>query len=383
MIQLCDKHNCCGCSACVQACPKQCISFRQDDEGFFYPSVNKEICVDCGLCDKVCPYLNQNDSSKPIDVYASMNPDENVRQKSSSGGIFSMLAERTIRNGGVVFGAKFNENWEVVHDYTETVDGIKDFQGSKYVQSIIGDSFKKAKTFLTEGREVLFSGTPCQIAGFKHFLRKKYDNLVTIECVCHGVPSPLIWNDYLHNDIAKQKQNKISNVNFRDKRNGWIHYGFSALRGQKDVFTTKDRNHYMTAFLHNYSIRPSCYSCPAKDGKSNADITLGDFWGVDVKRPDCYDRSGVSLVLIRSDKGQMAFESIKPIYSEISYNDAIWDNPGIEKSAKEPIDRTLFWKHISERGFQGTYNMLVKLEPKLWKTLLCKTKNTIKKIISR
>lgn len=210
MINIKEKHNCCGCSACVQVCPKQCISMSADNEGFLYPQIDTAICIDCGLCEKVCPVINQNEPREPLAVYAANNNNEDIRLKSSSGGIFTLLAEQIISEGGVVFGARFNENWEVVHDYTEAIEGLEPFRGSKYVQSIIGDNFIKAKQFLTDGRKVLFSGTPCQIAGLKKFLRKEYENLLTVEVVCHGVPSPMVWRDYLDYKRAKRAAGKNS-----------------------------------------------------------------------------------------------------------------------------------------------------------------------------
>lgn len=205
MINIRDKYSCCGCAACVQACPKDCISFEEDEQGFRYPFVDKIRCIDCGLCEKVCPFINQSEPLKPQKVYAAKNPNDEIRLKSSSGGIFTMLAEFIIDEGGVVFGARFDKNWEVEHGYTQIKEGIEAFRGSKYLQSRIGNTYVQVRDFLIEGRKVLFSGTSCQIAGLKLFLRKDYDNLLTIDIVCHGVPSPLIWRTYL-NDIKSRSK---------------------------------------------------------------------------------------------------------------------------------------------------------------------------------
>lgn len=172
MIHITDKRDCCGCNSCVQRCPKSCIRMREDDEGFLYPKVDESVCIDCGLCEKVCPVIHQARENRPIVVCAAKNKSEEIRYQSSSGGVFTALANEIIREGGVVFGAGFDENWEVKHDCTETVEGLSAFRGSKYVQSRIGDSFKKAEQFLKIGRTVLFSGTPCQIAGLKRFCGK-------------------------------------------------------------------------------------------------------------------------------------------------------------------------------------------------------------------
>lgn len=198
MIKIEDKKKCCGCTACVQVCPKQCIDLIEDTEGFLYPKVNKKSCVECGACENVCPFtFTLQPRMNPLVSYAAKNRDEDVRKESSSGGIFTALAENVINEGGVVFGVRFDEKWNPVFDYTETVDGLAAFRGSKYVQSTVGDSFKQVRSFLKANRKVLFSGTPCQVAGLKLFLRHEYDNLLTVEVVCHGVPSPGVWRKYL------------------------------------------------------------------------------------------------------------------------------------------------------------------------------------------
>ena len=208
MIKILDKKDCCGCNACVQKCPKHCITMKEDKEGFLYPNVDENVCIDCHICEKVCPVLNQNMERMPLNVYVGKNPNEEIRIKSSSGGLFTMLAEQVIDDIGVVFGATFNEKWTVVHDYVETKEGLAKFRGSKYVQSNIGNSFKKAMDFLNEGRKVLFSGTPCQIAGLKNYLRKDYDNLITVDFICHGVPSPGVFRTYLQEEIDKKSARK-------------------------------------------------------------------------------------------------------------------------------------------------------------------------------
>lgn len=202
MISITSKEMCCGCAACEQRCPKSCIVMREDEEGFLYPQTDMSKCIDCGLCEKVCPVLNQGEKRKPLYVYAAKNKNPQIQLYSSSGGVFTHIAEQIIQNNGVVFGARFDENWAVKHDYTETLEGLAAMRGSKYVQSRIGSTYQQAKDFLEAGRLVLFSGTPCQIRGLKLFLAKEYENLLTVDLVCHGVPSPEIWRQYLHEIIA-------------------------------------------------------------------------------------------------------------------------------------------------------------------------------------
>ena len=243
MIEIIDKKNCCGCSACAQICPRKCILMQEDDEGFLYPKVDKKSCIDCHLCERVCPVLNQSKPKKPLKVYASINKDENIRLCSSSGGIFTALAEKVIAEGGVVFGARFDDKWEVVHDYVETKEDLSKFRGSKYVQSRIENCYKEAEVFLKAGRIVLFSGTPCQIAGLILFLKKSYNNLLTVDFVCHGVPSPGVWRRYLKEEIARQcdrkntvlprpiseKDTRVTGISFRDKALGWKKFSFALV----------------------------------------------------------------------------------------------------------------------------------------------------------
>ncbi len=185
MINLAKKEDCCGCNACAQRCPKSCITMQADSEGFLYPQINAQLCNNCGLCEKVCPVINQGNCRKPLKVYAAINKNEYIRIASSSGGVFSALAQKTLSNGGVVFGAAFNKEWGVEHIYIDSTEELKELRGSKYVQSNIGNTYKEAEKFLKQGREVLFSGTPCQIAALKLYLRKEYNNLTTIDIVCH------------------------------------------------------------------------------------------------------------------------------------------------------------------------------------------------------
>lgn len=284
MIQIKHQEDCCGCEACVQICPANCISFTADKEGFYYPSADNKLCIHCNLCEKVCPVLNQAANSLPKTVYATQHPNKEVRKVSSSGGIFTLIASIIIKEGGVVFGARFDKNWNVIHDFTETIEGLQAFQGSKYVQSRIGNSYQLAEQYLKKGRKVMFTGTSCQIAGLKKFLRKEYNNLLAVDIICHGVPSPLVWQKFLTDCLNHHKTTRKSlmTFTFRDKQSGWKKYQSTYTIQKKvglDNHVTShslkyEENSYMQAFLNNYTLRPSCYQCPAKNGKSCSDITL-------------------------------------------------------------------------------------------------------------
>lgn len=218
MITIKDKQDCCGCGACAQRCPQSCIKMIEDKEGFLYPQINISACINCNLCNKVCPIINKNNPQNPIYSYAAINTNDEIRLRSSSGGLFSAFSEAILNQGGIVFGAKFNQNWEVIHGYTETIDNLYQFRSSKYVQSIIGNCYIQTEKFLKTGKIVLFSGTPCQISGLKHFLKKEYENLITVEILCYGVPSPLAWESYLRS--ISNKKSSITDINFRDKSTG-------------------------------------------------------------------------------------------------------------------------------------------------------------------
>lgn len=370
MINIIDKKNCCGCNACVQHCPKSCVTMQEDEEGFLYPIVDQEACIDCGLCEKVCPVLNQGEERKPLQVYAANNPNEEIRMQSSSGGVFTLLAETIIQEGGVVFGARFNDDWEVIHDYTETKEELAAFRGSKYVQSRIGDSYCQAEQFLKKGRKVLFTGTPCQIAGLNLFLRKEYGNLLTVDFICHGVPSPGVWKSYLEELIALQGNRKnsvlshskpiilnsiwdISRIEFRNKRLGWKKYSFALTLSVPDGHGTKNtvllsepynENIFMKGFLADLYLRPSCYACPTKCLKSGSDITIGDYWGIQNVMPEIDDDKGICCLMVNTDKGGQLLSSKEWVeYRKSDYSTVIKYNIACVVSVAPNLKRKLFF----------------------------------------
>lgn len=412
MIKITRKEDCVGCNACVQRCPKHCISMHEDEQGFLYPVVDVSKCIECGLCERVCPVINQSEPRKPLSAYAARNTDVDIQESSSSGGVFYALAKSVIEEGGVVFGARFDEKWEVIHDYTETIEGIKAFQTSKYVQSRMGDNYLKAERFLKEGRKVLFSGTPCQIAGLRLFLSKGYDNLFAVDIVCHGVPSPLVWREYLNyitraSGASKNSESQpyphpsndiplIKGISFRDKRLGWEKYGiaihFAAPEGgrntesqytisqkeenPKDFFEPHSHNLFMQCFLKDLCLRPSCYSCPTKCGKSHSDITLADFWGIKKYYPELYYQKCISLILsnVSEDKVQ-----INPliIYTKISYEHALIGNPAIESSATKPKTYEEFWDSFIQDGVYEIGRIIKKMKPNILKRIIKKIRSRV------
>lgn len=416
MINIIDKKDCVGCNACVQRCPKQCISMHEDEQGFIYPKVDLSLCIHCDLCEKVCPVINQADPREPLETFAAKNPDDKVRMNSSSGGIFFALAKNIIEEGGVVFGAKFNENWEVVHGYAETLEDVKAFQGSKYVQSRIGDTFRQAQEFLKAGRKVMFTGTPCQIAALGLFLRKDSgEQLLKVDVVCHGVPSPLLWRDYLRyitrpKGAADGKNTVLSSLNetpvitgisFRDKRLGWEKYGFSVrvaasqTSGKNSVFQSVNaeteeqellfeplgKNIFMQGFLKDLYLRPSCYSCPTKQLKSGSDITLADFWGLYGIDSEAYDNSGVSLVLVNTTKGISIFNRIAKCYKKESFEKAAVVNTAIISSCLHPKYYDEFWHDFDQSNIDAIMPIVKRMRPSFICVFTRRVINKIKTIV--
>ena len=372
MINIKDKSQCCGCEACVQRCPRQCISLVEDSEGFLYPKVDKKLCIECNICEKVCPVINQSEAKEPLITYAAKNNDDKIRLRSSSGGIFSMLAEAVLNDGGVVFGVCWDKDWRLVFDYTESIDGLSRFRGSKYLQAHVGDAYIIAEQFLKSGRKVLFSGTPCQIRGLKLFLRREYDSLLCVDIICHGVPSPGVFRRYLNEEIANVAKNKvididslcIDDIQFRDKRTGWKSYSLRyQLRDNNEnlysnisLFTD---NIYMRGFLRDLYLRPSCYACSAKAGKSGSDITLGDFWGIERLKPEIDDDKGVSAVLLNTPLGKQIFEQLSVEKTLMNYAHVQQYNLAVYRSVARPQKRDKFFR--SRKSFSATIESLSKI----------------------
>lgn len=317
-----------------------------DKEGFLYPKVDNDICVDCGLCVKVCNVLHPYVKREPLKVLAAINKNEYIRLRSSSGGIFYTLAEKTVNEGGVVFGARFDENWQVIIDHAEDMNGIKVFMGSKYVQARIENAYIDTKRFLQVGRKVLFSGTPCQVAGLYKYLGKQYSNLLTVDFVCHGVPSPMVWEMYLKEVCESMSIKKIS---FRDKERGWERLHFSVEYAEKStsLLSSASENQFMKAFLSDLILRPSCSSCVAKSCRSQSDITMADFWGIWNINPEMNDDKGTSMLLINTQKGLDALPDESLVkYFDSDYETARKYNSACESSVRPNPKREEFFSQL-------------------------------------
>jgi len=302
--------NCTGCAACSNICPQDAIDMREDAEGFEYPYIQEDRCTDCGLCEEICPVLSKDrlpKFRKIPDVYAAWHSDQEIRMQSSSGGVFSALASRVLDQGGVVFGAAFDEEFLAYHKAIDSKENLDELRRSKYVQSRIGYTFREVKHHLSEGKPVLFVGTPCQTAGLYAYLGRDFENLKTCALVCKGAPSRKVFRRYLR-FLEEQYGSKIVSYSFRDKRAGWAcNEAFNLANGEEVVGREQTRTlpSYFYAFAQKSLLaRTSCYGCPFKGLPGYADIILGDFWSIRWRKPEWDDNKGTSLVLVNSDKGE-------------------------------------------------------------------------------
>ena len=404
MITITDKSNCCGCQACANSCPKQYISMKADAEGFLYPHVDKEICVNCGLCEKVCPILHKPLTCSVLAAYAAKHVDNEVKLKSSSGGIFSALAKVILKEGGVVFGAAFDKDWNVVHTYVEKLDDLDKLRRSKYVQSDIGKTYQQAKQFLDQSRKVLFTGTPCQIAGLRNYLSKEYENLVTADIICHAAPSPAVWQKFLSENLDVPQ---IKAINFREKKIGWSNFYLSFLlphglnaHGNTKTFAERVhfklraaataaavyRNTFLNAFFRELINRPSCHTCRFKGlNERLADFTLGDLWG---QWPDIITKQdkkyGMSALLVNTIKGQKYFEKIHPSlqYFPVDAQKVAKFNSALDNPTVIHPKRADFFRHYQSENFNKLVRELLDLKPAWIAIPLSASKKIIRKCLN-
>mgnify|MGYP001109992381 CR=1 FL=1 len=360
MIELFDqKKNCCSCTACMNICPKQAITMESDIDGFTYPEIDKNFCIECGLCKKVCAFQNIPISkSEPIATYVAINKDKDILSSSASGGIFGALASLVFEKKGVVFGCAYNDNMDPEHICVDNLVDIKKIQGSKYVQSNIKNAYREVKENLKVGYWVLFTGTPCQIAGLKSYLGKDYDKLITADIICHGVPSGDFFKGYI-NYLERKLKGKIIDFKFRDKSHGW------GLRG-KVIYIKKGKilqktilpvtSYYYNYFLKGDIYRESCYECKYACGSREGDFTIGDYWGVDKAHPEVDVKKGVSVLLINSKKGIMLLSELSKYLdlTKSTFEQAREENSQLNR----PTSKSCRREKILETWIKGDYKAI-------------------------
>lgn len=345
-----DEIHCFSCRSCEQICPQKCIKMQETQEGFLYPIVN-ESCIECGICIKHCPSLTPTilDWIKPK-RYAAILKEKSILSKSSSGGLFGGIAQYILKNNGIVFGAVYDENMYVYHIGINNLNDLYKIQGSKYVVSDTKHVYTEIKCYLDSGRKVLYGATPCQIAGLHSFLAKSYENLYTMDLICHGVPSAKLFSRYL-DYLGKKYKGKIIYYGFRDKEiSGWI-------CGGKTIIKTKSKikifegvcDPYYSSFLRCETYRESCYVCPfAKQNNRVGDITMGDFWGTDKQYPQIPKENGISICSINTEKGKKLFKEVENIFElfEFPENENLTLNIAYNKPSKRPAIRNHIYEGV-------------------------------------
>ncbi|MBE6730268.1 MAG: 4Fe-4S dicluster domain-containing protein [Ruminococcaceae bacterium] len=387
-MEICKFELCTGCTACAAVCPVNCISFKADEKGFLRPVIYTGRCISCGLCQKTCPVMNKNESeSAQPKFYAAYAKDDAVRIKSTSGGVFSEIAGTILEENGAVFGAAYDENFAVRHICAENETELNKLRGAKYSQSDLGDTFKNVKERLEKGQKVLFSGTPCQVGGLVSFLKKDYENLLTVDVVCHSVPSPMAWVEYIKYRARLDNEGVLpENINLRSKNTGWSRYAYSNLFDYGNGKKSELKSHeslFMKLFVGGYITRKSCENCQFKGYNHKSDITLGDFWGVWDVLPEMDDNKGTSLVFLNSDSGRKVFEKIsgRICFKEVSEADALAQNSAVINSIKPNPRREEAFELIRNGNIALCENWFKEKKPSLIKRVISRAKRIVKRII--
>ena len=359
---ICKIESCTGCGMCVQLCKHSAIKMISDAEGFPRPVIAEDLCLECGLCQQRCPVNNQDsvEHKEPINVFSGWSCDENVRMESSSGGAFSEIAKYVIARNGVVFGVALDEDVKAMHIHVDNEVDLYKLRGSKYVQSFVGDSYIETEKLLRQGRMVLFSGTPCQIAGLRNYLRKDYENLVTVDLICHGVPSPKVFEDY-KKWVEEKIHEKVSDVKFRCKKNSWIFFNMGINpHVEKNKIVTYSytgsyyADPYLRAFLRDNILRPSCYNCQYASIKRVSDFTIADWWGYKAMTgyDKDYERRGVSLIMCNSKKAASMIGCLNMNLRERTVEEALKTNKSLKQPFSLPPTRDKFWIDYNLFTFQ-------------------------------
>lgn len=386
MPKLADLNSCTGCTACAQSCPKGCITMAADSEGFLQPRVDEAVCVGCGLCERSCPVLNPPAVSTEFPrALAARSRDETVRFASSSGGVFSEVAQAVLAQGGAVYGAAYDENFTVRHICVETVAELAALRGAKYAQSELNGTFCRIKEQLEQGKQVLFSGTPCQVAGLKAFLRRNYENLICMDFVCHSVPSPEVWQAYVRYRSEQDNGGMLpEKIDLRSKHTGWSRYRYSNLFTYENGHThsaSGGESLYMKLFGGGYISRRSCESCPFKGYSRVSDLTVGDFWGIWDIAPEMDDDRGTSVVLVQSARGEALLKTLDERLEimPVTLEQASSQNPAMIRPFPANARRTEALSAACRGEFDGFRDWFVAPKP----TLMQKTGALLRAVVRK
>lgn len=358
--------SCCGCGVCLNICPKKAISMQYDDEGFLSPVIEADKCVNCGLCKQMCAFNSTKPSENEVQVYAVKNKNDDIRKASRSGGTFTAIATNILSKKGVVYGVALNEKNLAEHIRIENESELAKLRGSKYIQSDTQKVYELVKNDLKMGKTVLYTGTGCQIASMKKYLKNEdTQNLFLVDIVCHGVPSAKIWLDFLA-DMEEKNHSKITDINFRNKQKyGWEGSTQTFIFNDKEI----DSNMYLDLFTSGVIERDSCFKCPYKSINREGDITLGDFWGIDKLSTEFNDHKGVSLVLCNSEKGKNLFEEIVGDLLLVRTDLEHCKQQALSKPINRPVNKDLFWKKYRKKGMRYLkhYYLMFRIKRKLGK----------------
>ncbi len=369
-IDVTDKEDCCGCSACKNICPVNAIEMKEDKEGFKYPDIDNSKCINCGKCKRVCPIINvQKEVKIEQRAYAVNNKDNIVRKESTSGGAFTAIGKYIIKNNGIVYGASFDDKYNVVHSKSTNIEELKKYRNSKYVQSDINTTFSEVKKYLDNGRLVCFSGTPCQIEGLSFFLQKDYVNLLLVDVVCRAVPSPKIFREYLKYIQEKYLNNeKVDSVKFRSKDKYGYKYTMMKITSKNNIYEEGiEKDSYLRAFFNGFSIRPSCGNCKFKKRYRVSDITLWDCFNIEDFDKKLDDNIGTTRILIHTEKGNNIFDSIKSNleYVKIKPEKAIIRSRELTRSTKINSNRSEYMKDLQKMKMEDLINKYFKINSKI------------------
>jgi coenzyme F420-reducing hydrogenase beta subunit len=382
MEKIIEKDKCTGCTACVNICPLNAITMKIDKEGFKYPEINKKKCTNCKICEKMCPIINKKINISINECYAAYSNDKKNVETSSSGGIFNLIAKYIISENGIVIGAAFNDDNKLIHIPITCNEELYRIKGSKYIQSDLNNIFINIKENI-DNRKVLFVGTPCQVGGLKAFLKKEYENLVCIDLICHGVPSPKLFEKYIK-ELENDYSNHVIGYEFRDKSTGWENYSNKIIFENKMKSCLAKKNEYMQLFLSDSTLRESCYNCNFKLGNKYSDITLGDFWGIKDVNIKMYNKLGVSAIIINSEKGKKLFNIIKKeiTFDQCTLEDILKNNNSLKYSCNRPENRNYFYSDMYKNNILQLAKKYKKKQG-IIKSIYILIKIAIKKVINR